>query len=162
MGSLILAGGVVYTLPYLRQTFHVGLREALGLSNAELGHLNSIFGVVAMLAYFPGGWLADRVSARVLLTFSLAATGLAGLWYARFPPYPVLLGLHAFMGASTILTFWAALIKATRAWGGAHEQGRAFGILDGGRGVVEAVLAMVATAVFALYGSERGRGSRRR
>lgn len=153
MAALILAGGVVYTLPYLRQTFHAGLREALDVSNAELGHLNSVFGLVAMLAYFPGGWLADRVSARILLTGSLASTGLAGLWYAQFPPYPVILGLHAFMGLSTILTFWAALIKATRAWGGAHEQGRAFGILDGGRGVVEAVLAMVATGSFAWLGS---------
>lgn len=153
MAALILAGGVIYTLPYLRQTFHRGLREALNLTNAELGNLNSLFGVVAMLAYFPGGWLADRVSARVLLTGSLFATGLAGLWYAQFPPYGVMLGLHAFMGVSTILTFWAALIKATRAWGGGHEQGRAFGVLDGGRGVVEAVLAMAATGLFAVFGA---------
>lgn len=153
MAALILSGGVIYTLPYLRQTFHQGLREALDLSNAELGHLNSLFGVVAMLAYFPGGWLADRVSARVLLTGSLAATGLAGIWYAQFPSYAVMLGLHAFMGVSTILTFWAALIKATRAWGGRDEQGRAFGLLDGGRGVVEAILAMAATALFAAFGS---------
>jgi len=153
MATLILAGGVVYTLPYLRQTFHAGLREALGVTNAELGHMNSLFGVVAMLAYFPGGWLADRVSARILLAVSLGATGVAGIAYAQFPSYPVMLGIHAFMGVSTILTFWAALIKATRAWGGALEQGRAFGILDGGRGVVEAVLAMGATALFAVFGS---------
>jgi sugar phosphate permease len=153
MAALILAGGVIYTLPYLRQTFHHGLREALGLTNAQLGNLNSLFGVMAMLAYFPGGWLADRVSARVLLTGSLFVTGLAGLWYAQFPSYEVMLGLHAFMGVSTILTFWAALIKATRAWGGRHEQGRAFGVLDGGRGVVEAALAMVATGLFAIFGS---------
>lgn len=153
MFALVLAGGVIYTLPYLRQTFHRGLREALDLTNAELGNLNSLFGVVAMLAYFPGGWLADRVSARLLLALSLLATGVAGLWYAQFPSYEVMLGIHAFMGVSTILTFWAALIKATRAWGGRHEQGRAFGILDGGRGVVEAILAMVATGVFAWFGS---------
>jgi len=85
MATLILAGGVVYTLPYLRQTFHAGLREALGVTNAELGHMNSLFGVVAMLAYFPGGWLADRVSARILLAVSLGATGVAGIAYAQFP-----------------------------------------------------------------------------
>jgi sugar phosphate permease len=153
MATLILAGGVIYTLPYLRQTFHRGLLQALDLTNAELGNLNSLFGIVAMIVYFPGGWLADRVSARVLLTGSLFATGLAGLWYARFPSYGVMLGLHAFMGVSTILTFWAALIKATRAWGAGHEQGRAFGILDGGRGIVEATLAVMATALFAVFGS---------
>ncbi len=151
MTALILAGGVIYTLPYLRQTFHRGLLVALNVDNTQLGNLNAVFGLVAMLSYFPGGWLADRVSARRLLTGSLVATGVAGLWFSTFPPYGVVVALHAFMGLSTILTFWAALIKATRFWGGPKQQGWAFGILDGGRGVVEAALASLVVFAFAAY-----------
>ena len=34
--------------------------------------------------------------------------------------------LWGFFGVSTILLFWAALIRATRDWGGPDAQGRAF------------------------------------
>jgi len=59
--------------------------------------------------------------------------------------------LFAWWGVTTILFFWAALIRATREWGGATTQGRAFGILDGGRGFVAAGLASVAVVVFGLF-----------
>lgn len=148
MFSLILAGGAIYGMPYLRQSYHAAMREAMHLSNAELGFLNTAFGVLALLCYFPGGWLADRFSARSLLAVSLVGTGLGGFGLAQLPSYPWMLAIHAFWGISTILTFWAALIRATRALAGPSHQGRAFGILDGGRGLVEALLAAGALWLF--------------
>lgn len=44
-----------------------------------------IYGAVAMLAYFPGGPLADRFSARKLMAASLIATSLGGVYFATFP-----------------------------------------------------------------------------
>ena len=122
--------------------------EVFGLSNTELGAAQAVYGIVAMLAYFPGGPLADRFSARRLLTVSLLATSLGGLYFVSFPPYRGLSVLFGCWGLTTILLFWAALIRATREWGGRDEQGRAFGILDGGRGLFAAVLAAAAVAVF--------------
>ncbi|MFC1696607.1 MFS transporter, partial [Pseudomonadota bacterium] len=55
-----------------------------------------------------------------------------------------------FFGLTTILLFWAALIRATRDWGGTDEQGRAYGLLDGGRGLLAAVLATAGAALFSL------------
>lgn len=154
MGALVLAGEAIYTLPYLRQAYHHTMLEAMGLTNTELGVLNSMFGLLALVCYFPGGWLADKVSPRKLLVFSLVATGLGGFVFASFPPYPVLLAVHAFWGISTILTFWAALIKATRGWGRPDEQGKAFGILDGGRGLVQGLLGLLAIGVFTQFASK--------
>jgi nitrate/nitrite transporter NarK len=57
--------------------------------------------------------------------------------------------LWGFFGISTILFFWAAMIRATREWGGQDEQGRAFGLLDGGRGLLAAILASLGVAIFA-------------
>jgi nitrate/nitrite transporter NarK len=45
------------------------------------------------------------------------------------------------------------MIKATRDWAPSEEQGRAFGILEGGRGVVEVIPFTVLLAVFAWLGS---------
>jgi hypothetical protein len=45
--------------------------------------------------------------------------------------------------------FWGALIKETNLLAGHDEQGRFFGILEGGRGLVEAILATFAVSLFA-------------
>lgn len=153
MGSLILAGESIYMLPYMRKSFQTSMEATFGLSSFEVGTLNALFGVLALICYLPGGWLADRVSARRLLTVSLLGTGLGGLYMATVPGYAGLLVVHAFWGVFAILTFWAALIKATRLWSGSGEQGRAFGILDGGRGIVGAALASIAAACFGLSSS---------
>jgi nitrate/nitrite transporter NarK len=155
MACLCLSGGFIYLMPYMRQVYHIPLQEALGLTNTQFGVLTSVFGAVAMITYFPGGWLADRISARKLITFSMLATGASGLYFASFPIYPVTIAIHALWGVTTILTFWAALIKATRNWGSHREQGRAFGILEGGRGVAELGASTTLLAVFALLGSGR-------
>jgi len=69
---------------------------------------------------------------------------------ATFPSYHGALMLWSFYGVSTILLFWAALIKATREWGGIAHQGRAYGLLDGGRGVLAAVLASLGVLLFSV------------
>jgi len=93
----------------------------------------------------------------VLLSLSLVATGLGGFYMATFPGYVGLLVLYSFWGVFSILTFWAALIKATRDWGGRDKQGLAFGILDGGRGVVSAGLAFVGIVFFSRF-ADAGQG----
>lgn len=151
MASLILAGESIYLLPYLRRSFQTSMQEIFGVTFTQLGFMNSMFGILAVTAYFAGGWLSDRVATRTLLAVSLFATGLGGYYMATIPSYPMLLVLHAFWGVTTILTFWAALIKAARLWGDRDEQGKTFGILDGGRGLVAALMASLAVWVFSRF-----------
>ena len=113
----------------------------------------SVFGTTAMISYFPGGWLADRISPRKLITISMLSTGIAGLYFVSFPSYPLSIVIHAFWGVTCTLTFWAALIKATRNWAPSTEQGRAFGILESGRGIAEFLSSAVFLVVFAKLGS---------
>lgn len=120
------------------------------LTSIQIGLLNSVFGVIAVICYFPSGYLADRYSARSLITISLLSTGAGGFIMLLEPSFYVLLILHSFWGVSSILTFWAALIKATRDWGDDNNQGKGFGYLDAGRGVVAALLASIATYGFSL------------
>jgi len=153
MACLCLSGGLIYLLPFLREVYYIPLQEALELSNTELGVLMSTFGAVAMICYFPGGWLADRVSSRKLITFSMVGTGLVGLYFATFPPYILSVAVHALWGITCTLTFWAAMIKATRNWAPCDQQGRAFGILEGGRGIAEIASSTAFLAIFARLGS---------
>jgi MFS family permease len=59
--------------------------------------------------------------------------------------------LYAFWGVSTIFLFWAALIKATRQWGNSHTQGLSFGLLDGGRGLFAATIALSGAAILSFF-----------
>ena len=122
--------------------------EMFNLSATELGAAQGIYGIVAMLCYFPGGFIADRYPVHKLIALSLWMTALGGLFMATLPDYPELVLLYGFFGFTTIILFWGALIRATREWGGSHEQGLAFGILEGGRGLLAVVLASIAVSVF--------------
>ena len=151
MLGLILAGEAIYALPFhVARFFRPTVLEVFSLSATELGAAQGVYGIVAMLAYFPGGPIADRFPARKLLAVSLWMTAAGGLYMATFPDYRGALLVWGFFGISTILLFWAALIRATRDWGGHDEQGRAYGLLDGGRGILAAGMASVGVMMFGL------------
>jgi nitrate/nitrite transporter NarK len=147
---LILAGEVIFSLPFhIPRFFRPNMLEVFHLSNTQLGDIFAVYGVVALLAYFPGGMLADRYPARTLISLSLVATALGGIYLYTLPNLTGLYLLFAYWGLTSILLFWAALIKATRDWGGAREQGIAFGLLDGGRGLVASVFGTLALLLLA-------------
>ncbi len=149
--ALVLAGEVIYTLPYfLRRDYAPAMMKSMDLSQSELGYMSSLFGFLALLCYGPSGLLADRFGSRKLLSIAPLATGLVGLLLVFFPSFSWLLLIFALLGISSILPFWAALIKATRLWGARGRQGLAFGLLDGGRGLVAAILASSSVLWFEL------------
>jgi len=148
MATLVFAGEIIFGLPFhTARFFRPTLLEAFEFTNTQLGDVFAVYGVMAMIAYFPGGMLADRFSARFLLTVSLVATGLGGFYMATYPGVMGMALLYGYWGVTTILLFWAALIRATREWGGTTAQGRAFGVLEGGRGVAAALFATLGVAV---------------
>jgi len=143
--SLVFAGEMIFSLPFhVARFFRPTLLEVFNLSNTEFGDILSIYGFTAMLAYFPGGAFADRFSARKLMAISLLATGLGGLYLVQVPGKTGMMVLFGYWGVTTIFLFWSAMIKATREWGGKLGQGTAFGILDGGRGLIAAGTATLA------------------
>nr|WP_043288495.1 MFS transporter [Paraburkholderia oxyphila] len=154
---LVLAAGGIYPLLYLRQVYQTTMLDVLHIDNTQLGYLYSVLGIVFFVSYLPSGWLADRVAPRLLICFSLIGTGALGLWYSTAPSFNVLLVIFCCWGLTTGLTFWASVLKRVRMIAAPNEQGRFFGLLDGGRGLVEALLATAALALFAAAtGSGRG------
>ena len=91
-GTLLLlaaGAGIIFQLPYIRETFYVPIQNAMELTNAQMGMLSSGYATMATFSYFIGGAIADKFSARKLLTFSFLATGILGLWFSTFPGYNV-------------------------------------------------------------------------
>lgn len=135
LSLLSLAAATIYTFPFLRYSYYEPLQNALGVTHTQMGVMQSFNGIISTLGYIPGGWLADRYSPRILLSISLVSTGLSGFYFSMFPSYYGAIVLYGFWGLSTLVIFWAPLIKATRELGNKKEQGKLFGILEGGRGI---------------------------
>ncbi|WP_179950247.1 MFS transporter [Burkholderia sp. MSMB1826] len=146
---LVIAAGAIYPMLYLRQVYQPTMLQFFRIDDVQLGYLYSSLGTIFLVSYLPSGWLADRLSPRWLICFSLLATGALGLIYATGPSFNTLVAIFAGWGLTTGLTFWAAVIKRVNMIAGRDEQGRFFGLLDGGRGLVEALLATIAITLFA-------------
>ena len=156
-GTLLLlatGAGTIFQLPYIRETFYVPIQNAMNLSNAQMGLLSSGYATMSLFSYFIGGIIADKFSARKLLTFSFIATGALGLWFSTFPGYTISRVIFVLMGISTIITYWSACIKATRMLGTEEEQGRLFGLQEGLRGIMNALLVFGMTAAFTHFADE--------
>ena len=149
---LIFAGESIFILPFvLSRVFRPTVLQVFHLDNVQLGICFSIYGIVALLSYLFGGPMADKFPPRKLIALALWMTALGGLVYATFPNYFILKVLYGYWGFTTIFLFWPALIKATRVWGGTDSQGKAFGFLDGGRGLVGALFGAMGVLTFSLF-----------
>lgn len=148
---LILAGEAIFLLPFvLPRIFRKTVLDVFQADNVMLGDWFKWYGIVAMGSYLLGGPVADLFPPRKLMSLALIATAIGGFYMATFPPDSEMRLLYAYWGFTTIFLFWAALLKATRQTGGATKQGRAFGFLEGGRGLVSALMGTFGVSLFAL------------
>ena len=149
---LILSGELIFLLPYvLARVFRPTFLEVFNLTNLQLGGLFSVYGVVAILSYMYGGVISDKFQPKVLIAVSLFFTALGGLVLSTYPSYLMLQILWGYWGFTTVFLFWGAMIKATRVWGGSKNQGEAFGLLDGGRGLVAASMGTLGVLIFSVF-----------
>ena len=157
MFALIIAGEAIFLLPFiLMRVFKPIIREAFLISDAEIGEAQALYGITAVLSYFFGGFIADKWETRKLLSISLLLTAVGGFWMTLIPSIFTLKLLYAFWGVSTILFFWAALIKGTRQWGNKNNQGLSFGLLDGGRGIFAATIALSGAGILTFFFPQKG------
>ena len=149
---LILSGELIFLLPYiLARVFRPTFLEVFNLNNLQLGSLFSVYGIVAILSYLYGGVISDKFQPKILIAISLFFTAFGGLLLSTYPSYFMLQILWGYWGFTTIFLFWGAMIKATRVWGGSKNQGEAFGLLDGGRGLVAASMGTLGVLIFSVF-----------
>ncbi|MNM44586.1 Inner membrane protein YihN [compost metagenome] len=150
---LILGGGTIYKLANLKDAFYVPMQTFMGLSHTEIGLLLSANAIIATGLFVVGGLLADRFDTRKLIPVGLLGTGALGLYLATFPPFSSLMIVFCLLAVCADCIYWPALLKAIRGLGNDKEQGRLFGLLEGGRGVVDTLVAFSALGVFIVMGA---------
>ncbi len=152
MAALIIAGEAIFLLPFIvMRVFKPIIRDVFRISDLEIGEAQALYGLTALLSYFFGGFIADKWEPRKLLSLSLLLTSLGGVVMISIPSITTFKILYALWGVSTIFLFWSALIKATRQWGNQNNQGLSFGLLDGGRGLFAACIALTGAALLSYF-----------
>ncbi|MDE6930151.1 MAG: MFS transporter [Lachnospiraceae bacterium] len=149
---LCVGGGTIYKLPYIRDVFYVQFQEAFGATNTQMGLMMTVYAITCAVSFLPGGWLPDLIPAKYLVSIGLFTTGATGLLLMSIPPMSVVLLAQGIFGITTTLLFWEAMFKGVRILGSAEEQGRLFGLLEGGRGIASTLISFAALAVCAKLG----------
>ena len=149
---LTLSGGVAFKLEALKDMFYVPMQQFMSLSNTQIGGALSVYGIVQTIGLIGGIFICDMFSKKYMIGFSLIGIGSVGLYLATFPGYTGFLIAYGVMAILTEVTYWPVLLKAISFLGDDKTQGRMFGLLEMGRGVIDVIVASSALAIFKAMG----------
>ncbi|MGI6008100.1 MAG: MFS transporter [Ruminococcus sp.] len=150
---LSLIAGMAYLTPLIRFSFYDQMKEAMQLTDVQIGSIGAIYGVFNVACYVPSGILAEKFNTKKLLIISTLALCLITIWYSFYPGFKILLVIHALYGIFSVGTFWSPYLNAIRHLGTDEEQGRIFGISEGLRGIGQTIVAFICLGVMGLFAS---------
>ncbi|WP_016594260.1 MFS transporter, partial [Yersinia pestis] len=142
----------IFKLSSMKDVFYIPMQQDWGLTNTQIGFGFTVYAIIQTVGLFSSLYIADRFSKKILLPVGLIGVGLCGAYLATLPPftgYLIAFGAMAFFGE---VVYWPVLLKAVRLLGTKEEQGRMFGFLEAGRGVIDVLIASGALFVFVQFG----------
>lgn len=152
-GILMLGAGTIYKLGFLKDAFYVPMLEFMGLSHTQIGTAMSIAGLISTFSFLTAIGITDKVSKKIMIPFSLISICLCGIWLSTFPSYPVFLLIYCLLAICADMLYWPTMLKTVRLLGTEDEQGRMFGIMEAGRGLMDTIIAFGALGIFSAMGS---------
>jgi len=144
----------IFGVPYLTRGFYNVFQDAMGFNHSQIGNLMSTYGVLSMLLFLPGGWLADSFSIRKLLAYSFIVSGLLGGVILVNATYETLLVVYAVFAITSSMVFFPAMLKFVRLLGTSAEQGTLYGFKESFYGVFGVIVGLVVIRINVLTGSD--------
>lgn len=122
-----ICGGTFFLTPFLLDQFINQIQSITGASLIDLQLLFTIYGVISLVTYIPGGWIADRFSPKLLITISMSSATVLTLWYSlvgfnNVVDYSQLVIIYILYALVNSLIFWNSFIKSISLFGGKNEQ----------------------------------------
>lgn len=148
-----MVAGLMYLTPFLRFSFYDQMKEALQLTDIQMGGLGSIYGTVYVISFLPSGFLSEKFSTKKLLMISCLGMAAATVWYSFYPGYTALLAVHALYGFFSVGTFWSPYLIAVRNLGSDDEQSKLYGSSEALRGVAQTVVSFICIGAMSVVAS---------
>ena len=111
---VLLAAGAIYPVIYLRTNYQETILEVFNLPLTSLNNFYSVLGMAYIIGYLPSGYLADKFSAKWLISVSLAGVGLCGFWFATVPSEGSVQMIFFMWGFFSVFTFWSSHMKLVK------------------------------------------------
>lgn len=145
----------IYWFSGIKSILYEPFREALGVTNAQLGFLLGLVGFVQIFGFLILGWLQDLVPIKRLIAVDMIGYGLFALILGLVPnlPFWFLVVAFAAFGFFGDAIYWPTVQKATRGAALDQTQAAAFSTQEGIRAAVGIVINSLTLGLFILGGS---------
>ena len=144
----------IYLIPYVKYVYYDVMMQVLNTTNEQLGWLVSMYAAVCIIWYLPGGYIADKFSAKKTISVSLIATGLLCFWFVTSLNWRTAVIVWFLLSITTASAYWPAVIKAVRLTGTAEEQGRVYGVFEGFCGLGSTLVAFLGLFIFSRFSND--------
>lgn len=145
---LVMCAQFAFSLLAMKGVLLPQMLELWDISKTQFGILMSIYGIVHNIFYIGFSWAQDRFSPRVLIPVNMIFGGLTTYFLGQTSNFAMLCFLFVMLSLWCEGAFWPAVLASVRKTTSNSNQGKIFGLLEGGRGCVELVQN---TAVVGLY-----------
>jgi len=142
---------IVYLIPFIQYVFYDPFQEMLGVSNAQLGFLITIYGLGNFYGCPLGGWLADRFNYKKIYVGSAILNGIFGIAFVMNPTYSFACIMWVGFSIASLVMNYPAHIKIVRNLVGDADQGKIFGMNESIIGIWNIVFNAVMMFLFARF-----------
>lgn len=149
---LVLCSQFAFSVLAMKGALLPQMLELWNISKTQFGILMSIYGIVHNILYVALAWVQDRFSARILIPVNMVMGGLTTFFLGQTTDFATLCFLFVMLSLWCEGAFWPAVLSAVRKTTDDTNQGKIFGLLEGGRGAVELLQNGVTVALYVFMG----------
>ena len=149
---LVLCSQFAFAVLAMKGALLPQMLELWQISKTQFGLLMSIYGIVHNIFYVALAWAQDRFSARVLIPVNMVLGGCTTFWLGTTTDFVWLCFLFGMLSLWCEGAFWPAVLSAVRKTTSDRNQGKIFGLLEGGRGAIELLQNVITVSLYTALG----------
>lgn len=149
---LVLCSQFAFSVLAMKGALLPQMLELWQISKTQFGVLMSIYGVVHNIFYVVLSWAQDRFSPRVLIPVNMVFGGITTFFLGTTTDFATLCFLFVMLSLWCEGAFWPAILAAVRKSTSDANQGKVFGLLEGGRGIIELLQNLLTVGLYTALG----------
>ena len=149
---LVLCSQFAFSVLAMKGALLPQMLELWQISKTQFGLLMSIYGIVHNVFYLALAWAQDRFSPRVLIPVNMVLGGITTYFLGQTNDFATLCFLFVMLSLWCEGAFWPAILSSVRRSTSDSNQGKIFGLLEGGRGGIELLQNALTIGLYAFLG----------
>lgn len=149
---LVLCSQFAFSVLAMKGALLPQLLELWQISKTQFGLLMSIYGIVHNIFYIALSWAQDRFSPRILIPVNMVLGGITTFFLGKTTDFATLCFLFVMLSLWCEGAFWPAVLSTVRKTTSDDNQGKIFGLLEGGRGGIELLQNVLTVSLYTALG----------